>query len=429
MRAPHLSRRTLLSQALAMTALGGCAAHWDGQAPFTTLTGLTLVPSPEWMGLSWNDPQNVARWEAQLSLNRGMRIEWTSGLAVSTGGKYIALPVGASQINAITVVATETGERWRVAHPNKRVLLTQPTFSPDGESIAMIASPPTYSGNCEIWMSPLKGGRGGVLRSSSPRSMYWPVFSPDGRKIACFRDVDTPRSNPLVRPEYQASLYCSLFEYDIATGQETQVSDLIVNALKAHAAYVSNGRDFLVGARVFARPLDNDYSKMLDCGDGRSWCYDDLGPAQPSPGQLDGRAMFSVSRGAHIERFPTPARPAILGPKGILDPRATFFGADRNGNTVVGFGNKAWVCDDTKILKMLDPAASKLGASDGNLDACAISYDGSVVAGATSLGFVDEGTRVDMLRNGVVTSFVLSPGDSMKNFSVDVSAGASEFPE
>lgn len=441
----QLSRRDWLAQSLAFGALGGCslASQWDGTTPFTTATGLTLSPAPDWMSVSWNDSTHMDRWAKMgLGPNRTMRSDYKYGLAVSAGGKYFASPVGASPINAITIISTESGERWRIAHPNKWVEITQPTFSPDGERIAFVASPPTHGGNCEIWIAPVRGGLARVIRSGARRSMYWPFFSWDGTRVACFRDIllDSRNGPSKIKPEYRGYQFSSLFEYDIATGAETKASDLIVEGhLRPLAVYAPNDRDFLVGARTFGAVLDGrasssrEYGPDLpaDCEAPRFGCFPDHGPIQPPPGLMEGRELFEVKRGEPVARFPKGARPKVFGANGArFGSGSRFYGADRHGRVAISEGMRVHVCDETGPVKTLDLATTLGWPGYPNIDFCAISADGEAIAAATAQGFVDEGTRVDVLRGGRISTFALKPADDgpANTKLVTDESGVSEFP-
>lgn len=431
-----------MAQALSLGALGGCtlASQWDGTKPFTTATGLTLYPPEPWMSLAWDDPTNFPRWEQQFNRGlRGARSDWLNGLAVSAGGKYIACPVGASPLNAMTIVATETGERWRIAHPNRWIEIKQPVFSPDGESIAMVASPPTYGGNCEIWIAPVRGGPARIMRSGARRSMNWPFFSWDGKRIACFRDVLPDAQNTSRRPEYAGYIFGSPFEYEIETGAETRLSELIVGtAAVPHAAYAPNDRDLLAGARILggvlkAQGSTKEYGKDLpvDCTTAQIGCFEDYGLVQPPAGLLDGREFFELKRGAPAVRFPKSARPKLFGAPGArFGVGSRYYGADRHGRVVISDKMRAHACDEAGPVKTLDLATTPGWPGYPNIEFCAISSDGEAIAASTPQDFTDGGTRVDLLRGDRVSTFVLKPsadGPGNTRLITD-EGGKSEFP-
>jgi Tol biopolymer transport system component len=88
--------------------------------------------------------------------------------------------------NAVIVVRPDgTGER---EIPTPRVSVPQlSTLSPDGGRIAYFASPDAQSGDGpghEIYVSRTDGTGGPINVSNSPRDDSWPVWSPDGTRIA-----------------------------------------------------------------------------------------------------------------------------------------------------------------------------------------------------------------------------------------------------
>ena len=418
------SRRHWLAHALSTVTVGGCMSSTGIREGFSTPTGFEVSAVPEWRYRAWNDPENLKLWDSLLSLDRRMRWTAQEGLAVSAGGKVAAVPVGASAINAITLAAHESDEVWRIAHPNPRIQLSHPTFSPDGETIAVVASPPTYFGDCEIWIAPVRGGRARVIRASEPRSMYWPAFSRDGLRVACFRDVAPSQEYRQIKREYAPYPYCALFEYDLETSEETKINDLVVDAANARFGYGARSDMFLVGFDGIARfAAEERYSN------GETGYREDIGPLQPA-GQTDGRRLFELRRGAPVKRFPEPAKPGLLK-AGLFDKSASFCGVDRSGNVLIKSLKRAYACNDERIVQVLDLERSRSGAGHDNFETCAISSDGSAIAGTTPRGFVNEGTRLDLMHDGEIKTFALQPSDlgASPVHLITADSRSSRFPE
>jgi len=69
-----------------------------------------------------------------------------------------------------------------IATPGPLAIYSDPRFSPDGKSVATTVKDPR-SGNDDIWIFPVAGGQ--PTRVTFGPNDFWPVWSPDGKQIAC----------------------------------------------------------------------------------------------------------------------------------------------------------------------------------------------------------------------------------------------------
>ncbi|MET0182907.1 MAG: hypothetical protein ABW199_08495 [Caulobacterales bacterium] len=94
-----------------------------------------------------------------------------------------------SPVNEVAVINLQSKRGWFIAHPNYRVKLAHPSFSPDGRKLALVVTPPTYFGISEIWVTSPEGGDAAVIKSEPARCFMLPVFSRDSARIVCFAEM------------------------------------------------------------------------------------------------------------------------------------------------------------------------------------------------------------------------------------------------
>ena len=148
------------------------------------------------------------------------------GLSISHDGRIIAVAREGAPINEVDVIDLVANRRWVLAHTDPRVRLQDPALSKTGDLLALVVTPPLWSGVSEIWITSRDAGRVQVI--SSPRRFYSnPVFSADGKKLYFFRDVDslpTEAAHP-GRAELRQFHRFSIFEFDLGSLTERRLTD------------------------------------------------------------------------------------------------------------------------------------------------------------------------------------------------------------
>ena len=97
---------------------------------------------PEDFRYPWNAPENVAaasRRPPPVHLGD----PYFKGPALSPDGALMAVTLPTSPVNELAIIDLVARRGWFLAHPNYRVKLTHPAFSPDGRSLAVVVTPPT----------------------------------------------------------------------------------------------------------------------------------------------------------------------------------------------------------------------------------------------------------------------------------------------
>lgn len=148
------------------------------------------------------------------------------GLSISHDGRIIAVAREGAPINEIDVIDLVAKRRWVLAHTDPRVRLQDPALSKTGDLLALVVTPPLWSGVSEIWITSRDAGRVQVI--SSPRRFYSnPVFSADGKKLYFFRDVDSlpPEAAHPGRAELRQFHRFSIFEFDLGSLTERRLTD------------------------------------------------------------------------------------------------------------------------------------------------------------------------------------------------------------
>jgi hypothetical protein len=262
------SRRWWIARMAALSSLGGCAIvgpSGRGEPGWTSIGGpmeetgpIRVGPLPESLYIAWNDPRMEEMWRTRPQplhgvgpYSGGIGAE-DRGISLSPNGDFVAIPLPRTPVNEVHVFDLKTGSARVYVHPIQRIRMVYPAISPNGENMAVVVSPPPYDGHCEIWIIELATGKARVLKNDRPRSVYWPTWSPDGRRIAYQRDVEAPplpeRRAP--RPENISSVNCSLFDQDLTEQVETQVTPTAFFGKYSEATYANDANSFIVNITV-----------------------------------------------------------------------------------------------------------------------------------------------------------------------------------
>lgn len=284
-------------------------------------------------------PQTASAQQVALrpwNASDGLTAKWTrpmnhgndGGLALSPDGRLLAIGSMFQPSSEIRLVDLEERTGWRLVHPDWRIDLSQPAFSPDGRRLALLVSAPLHRGVTEIWIMAPEGGPVLQRIAAPARSYSRPAFSPDGRRIAYFRDVEPERPVDAPGfPEFALKSAFAIFEYDLSTGTETQLAPqafsygcgLFYQAQDEGVFYCASG------AKEYGRAAP-----------GLPWRWQDrlAVPGEESEFQYETRTnyarAFYLARGAQIARWPDPAAPNEPGIKGHA-----LIGARQDGSVLL----------------------------------------------------------------------------------------------
>lgn len=113
-----------------------------------------------------------------------------TSIALSDDGSLAALASRTEPVNRLEILDLDGARSWIYEHPDPSIALLDPTFSPDGQTIAVVAARPSrigrYDGASDIL---LINREGRIQHRIAGRYYRHPSFSPDGKEIAYFRDV------------------------------------------------------------------------------------------------------------------------------------------------------------------------------------------------------------------------------------------------
>lgn len=338
----------------------------------------------------WNSPLNVAAAERLPPPVHGTDV-YDSGPALSPDGSLIAFTDPRHAVNLLSIVESGTRRGWTIAHPNYRVKLAHPTFSPDGEFIAFVVTPPTYFGLSEIWIAPLRGGACRVLGGAASSCFLLPTFSPDGARIACFGDASFPfaSAGPRSGREYRTGLlHVGLFEIDIASKEIVRIGGRAWVSAN-YLGYDARNSGFFCSTGLPSHRVTGDNGT------------EQVGQRGSDPAE---RLKYDASTGFFLSRAqPDLETPASIIPDQIVPAgtaragRAALIGADRQDGLLFRV-SRASDLSRSKVTSGLMYAKEgvvrdAMSASEAFLSDGCISSDGDTVAAFVSRLFASSGER------------------------------------
>lgn len=214
-------RRNFLLWAAALFTAVAC-----GLPPPKTLTIL---------GSTLGDP----RWDAPEQETNPMEpiTSRPLSIALSKSGDRIAFPIPNKRSPYGRVLPSEgllildlgNQTATKLSYRTPTIELVDPAFSPDGATLAMVATPVPRFGWGEIWITSVDGQPARRIKGHQ-RSYMSPQFSADSGKLAFFGDIWTPESNPtMMWPEYRSRSSAQpwgVFEMDLSSSREERLSDM-----------------------------------------------------------------------------------------------------------------------------------------------------------------------------------------------------------
>ena len=320
----HLMRGLLLLTAVFVGALATASVSTRGSVSAQGIDPELYAP--------WNSPVAEARANRGLEASPPRRAYHAHGYDDGLRAWRLrrrsrsrsATPTRPVNILEIIDPAPRTG--WRIAHPHPRVGLMDPAFSPEGDRLAFVVGLPSaageFTGVSAIWIVDREGQVERVVStpaaalsasrlSRRPTASGWP---------SCARDVLRTRRRPRpLPPENQSAKPMSLFETDLESGRERQLSEERYAAVHP-VAYEGSGGALLFQAGARLVPLEA--VEALCWGDGSGL----LAALPPPPAPLP----LALLRLNLADRSISDAGPA-LAPIPGRGPGAVLGLTDRGG--------------------------------------------------------------------------------------------------
>jgi hypothetical protein len=349
-----------------------------------------LGPIDPHLYVPWNAPEAEAAARRRAPPERLPDARFNDH-AVSPDGTLVAATLPFAPLNEIVVFEIANRRGWRLRHPNPRVQLARPVFAPDGR-LALVVTPPSYFGISEIWITSPRGGACQVIAGNPSRLYYKPSFSHDGRRVVVFRDVwpgILPPPARQIRREHREVPPLSLFEIDLASGAESQLSERGFE--RGEAFYAPDGGFFLSTSfpLIAGRRMP----------EGWIW-WERSQDITPLNNQTNPFAGFFLARGAEI-----PDVPVSIIPDDLMraDPRrgpgAFLAGADGAGRLLIVFlhNDSSAPYGHTRSVALVEDSRElhRLSLNGARLGKARLSVDGATVVANVQ----------DSFQNGQVVSY------------------------
>ena len=230
------------------------------------------------------------------------------GLAISPDGELLVAATPFVAINRLDLIRWRTEEGTAFEHPDASMALVEPTFSPDGRLIAFVVARPSRAGGItevsEIWISDTLGNVSKKLRTSN-RLYSAPAFSPDGRKLAYFRDIEDEEAGPspeaAERRASRGEVALALFEYDLALQTEVQLTTQpFTSPFRLHYAKDGSGALIFNAGHPLGVVTVDGHQRWMITPEILAHQYEQINSRVYDPG------VYRWNRGEKLSMFPEP---------------------------------------------------------------------------------------------------------------------------
>ena len=279
-----------------------------------------------------------------------------SSISLSPAGTHLAANFMLRGMpNKISIVNLSNKEVHVLSGP-KEQYLTDISFCPDGNRLIFISTPPNYLGTSLIHSYDIQTKALGTF-GAKDRLYRAPSFAPDGRRIACFRDMELPGSSYEDIRNRTVSSY-GLHEIDVSTGEEKLLDQTCFGGA-SRTAYGPLGDGIYFSAHHPLVPLADNPGIHV-----RSAWLPDYEEAHAYP-----RAFFLLF-GTPLGERPTPL---VSKDVGFF---SSFFGVSSSNEVIIRSN-----VDNQRISALILLNGKTRETYDGvEVSGCAISYDSKTVA-------------------------------------------------
>lgn len=193
-------------------------------------------------------------------------------IALDHTGSRMAVAVPGRPSPGLILLDLKTEKATLLTNQISTLELVEPSFARDGRQVVFLATPVPRFGWTEIWIASSEG----VFERRLPdcHGMHRaPVFSPDGRQVAYFRDADRASSDAWLNvmwPEQRSRLLShpfGIFAYDLETRAERRITGLAYSLVE-FIEFMSEDSLFVSAGGLLGHTTQPDMERSLIPEDG-----------------------------------------------------------------------------------------------------------------------------------------------------------------